>query len=138
MNQPNNPSFAEPDAQLNELSNVVIGAAIEVHRYFGPGFLEQVYEDSTCVELSNREIPYQRQMSMKLDYKGHPVGQGRIDLIVDQKLLVELKAVDSLQPIHTAQVMSYLKATGLQLGLLINFNVPLLKKGIERIVLTNR
>ena len=124
----------EPGQQLDSLAHDTIGAAIEVHRHFGPGFLESVYHDALCVELDERNIPYQRQVSTKLDYKGRPVGRGHIDLVVDRELLVELKAVDTLIPVHRAQVMSYLKATDLKLGLLMNFNVKLLKDGIERIV----
>lgn len=129
-------NLQEPDAELDELATRVIGAAIDVHRHFGPGFLESVYEDAICVELKDRNIPFQRQVCMQLDYKGHAVGRGRVDLVVDRRLLVELKAAESLLGIHRAQVMSYLKATGLQLGLLMNFNVKLLKHGLERIVLS--
>jgi GxxExxY protein len=89
------------------------------------------------VELNLRGIPFERQKSMGVDYKGHPVGEGRLDLLVDGCLIVELKAVEALAPIHTAQVLSYLKATRLPLGLLINFNVPVLKSGIKRIVLSH-
>ncbi len=126
--------YREPDADVDELARRVIGAAIEVHRHLGPGFLESVYEEALCVELELREIPFERQRPIGVDYKGHSVGQGRLDLLVGDRLLIELKAVDRLAPIHNAQVMSYLKATKLHLGLLINFNVPLLKDGIRRII----
>ena len=118
----------------DELTGKIIGAAIEVHRHLGPGFLESVYEEALCVELELRKIPFDRQRPIGVDYKGHSVGQGRLDLLVGDKLLVELKAVDRLAPIHNAQVISYLKATHLHLGLLINFNVPLLKDGIRRVI----
>ena len=117
--------YREPDADVDELARRVIGAAIEVHRHLGPGFLESVYEEALCVELELREIPFERQRPIGVDYKGHSVGQGRLDLLVGDRLLIELKAVDRLAPIHNAQVMSYLKATKLHLGLLINFDVPL-------------
>jgi len=126
--------YREPNADVDEVARRVIGAAIEVHRHLGPGFLESVYEEALCVELGLREIPFDRQQPIGVEYKGHSVGQGRLDLLVRGKLLVELKAVDRLAPIHTAQVISYLKATRLHLGLLINFNVPLLKDGIRRII----
>mgnify|MGYP001074191660 CR=1 FL=1 len=126
--------YREPDADVDELARRVIGAAIEVHRHLGPGFLESVYEEALCVELELRQIPFDRQRSISVDYKGRSVGQGRLDLLVGDKLLVELKAVDRLAPIHNAQVISYLKATRMHLGLLINFNVPLLKDGVRRII----
>ncbi|MBN1966572.1 MAG: GxxExxY protein [Anaerolineae bacterium] len=126
----------EPDRKLHELAHAVIGAAIEVHKALGPGFLESVYEEALCVELRLRHIPFSQQPIVNVDYKGHPVGEGRLDILVDDALVVELKAVEALAPIHTAQVLSYLQATGHQLGLLINFNVPMLKRGIQRIVLS--
>jgi GxxExxY protein len=126
----------EPDEETNRLSNDVIGAAIEVHKVLGPGFLESVYEEALCVELNLRNIPFVRQVAVSSNYKDHMVGEGRIDLIIADKIVVELKTVESLGPIHTAQVISYLKAKRLQLGLLINFNVPALKDGIKRIVFT--
>lgn len=128
----------EPDKRTDELAHAVIGAAIEVHRVLGPGYLESVYEEALGVELTLRGIPFERQKSMGVDYKGHAVGEGRMDMLVDGCLIVELKAVEAVAPIHTAQVISYLKATRLPLGLLINFNVPVLKDGLKRIVLTNQ
>lgn len=126
----------EPNKGLDRLARTVIGAAIEVHRYLGPGYLECVYEEALAVELDLRGIPYVRQEPFALSYKGREVGEGRLDLVVDGQLLVELKAVDALAPIHKAQVISYLKATRRHLGLLINFNVPVLRTGIQRIVLS--
>src|SRR3972149_10571835 len=126
----------EPDKKTDELAKAVIGAAIEVHRVLGPGYLESVYEEALAVELNLRGVAFERQKRMSVDYKGHAVGEGRLDLLVDGCLIVELKAVEALAPIHTAQVISYLKATQLPLGLLINFNVPLLKEGIKRIILS--
>ena len=126
----------EPTKRVDQLARVVIGAAIEVHRHLGPGFLESVYEEALMVELGLRGIPFERQKSIPVSYKGHNIGDGRVDLLVAAELLVELKAVEALAPIHKAQVISYLKAMGLHLGLLINFNVPVLRAGIQRVVLS--
>jgi GxxExxY protein len=121
--------------EFDELSHAVIGAALEVHRALGPGFLESVYEEALCVELRIRDITFARQVPVAVLYKGQPVGEGKIDLLVRNILIVELKAVDGLAPIHTAQLLSYLKTTRLRRGLLINFNVPVLKQGIKRVAL---
>ncbi len=129
-------AMVEPNKRVDQLAREVIGAAIEVHRHLGPGFLEGVYEEALVVELGLRGIPFERQKPVPVDYKEHHVGEGRVDLLVGSDLLVELKAVETLAPIHKAQVISYLKATGLHLGLLINFNVPILRAGIQRIVLS--
>ncbi len=129
--------LTEPADDMNRLTGDVIGAAIEVHRLLGPGFLESVYEDALCIELRLRGIPFVRQRPFALEYKGHSIGNARLDLLVGGRLVVELKAVDALAPIHSAQVLSYLKMTGARLGLLINFNVPALRRGgIKRIVLS--
>ena len=127
---------SEPDTNTDELAKAVIDAAIEVHRILGPGYLESVYEEALAVELDLRNIPFERQKSVAVDYKGQSVGEGRLDLLVGGCLIVELKAADALAPIHTAQVISYLKATRLPLGLVINFNVPVLKDGVKRIILS--
>jgi GxxExxY protein len=126
----------EPTEELDRLAYEVIGAAIEVHRGLGPGFLESVYEEALCVELTARQIPFLSQHLISLLYKGHVVGESRLDFLVDSSLVVELKAIETLAPIHTAQVISYLKATGCQLGLLINFNSSVLKDGIKRVILS--
>jgi GxxExxY protein len=126
----------EPDRVLDELAHRVIGAAIEVHRHLGPGFLEGVYEDALAVEFQVREICYERQKLIAVFYKGKSVGEGRLDFLVAECLIVELKAVDELASIHKAQVMSYLKTTRHRLGLLINFNVPVLKHGLQRVILS--
>ena len=119
---------------MDRLAYSVIGAALEVHRTLGPGFLESVYEHALAVEFRLRDIPFRRQVPVHVEYKGENVGEGRIDFLVDERLVVELKAADALHPIHSAQVISYLKATRQQLGLLINFNVALLRDGIRRII----
>ena len=131
----NNPRI-EPAEAVDQLAHEVVAAALEVHKNIGPGYLESVYEEALCVELQLRGIPFERQRPVLVNHKGHPVGEGRVDLLVGGCLVVELKAVDSLASIHTAQMISYLKATRLHLGLLINFNVQLLKDGIKRVVLS--
>jgi GxxExxY protein len=112
--------WAEPDEALNRLSESVIGAAIEVHRSLGPGFLESFYEEALCREMSDRGVAFRRQVAVDVLYKGAPIGEARLDLLVERRLLVELKATERWAPIHMAQVLSYMKATGLTLGLLIN------------------
>jgi GxxExxY protein len=124
----------EPDAALDELAYEVIGAAIEVHRHLGPGYLENVYEEALALEFRLRGLPFERQKEVAVEYKEKPVGEGRLDFLVAERLVVELKAVEALAPIHRAQVISYLKSTRLRLGLLINFNVTILKDGLQRII----
>lgn len=126
----------EPSEEVDRLAYVVIGAAIEVHRVLGAGFLESVYQEALDIELQLREIPFVSQKIVAVNYKGSKVGEGKLDFLVGNNLVVELKAVENLAPIHTAQVLSYLKMTGHPLGLLINFNVPILKQGIKRIILS--
>jgi GxxExxY protein len=126
----------EPNAATDLTAHQVIGAAIEVHRVLGPGFLESVYEQAMSVEMKLRGIPFSQQDAISMIYKDVAIGEGRLDFLVNRCLVVELKAVDSLAPVHSAQVISYLRATGCTLGLLINFNAPLLKEGLRRIVLS--
>jgi GxxExxY protein len=121
---------------LNELTDAIIGTAMEVHRVLGPGLLESTYEMCLCRELSLRGIPFERQVPIPVEYKGVKLDCGyRADLVVDGTILVEIKAIDSLLAIHEAQLLSYLKLGGWQVGLLINFNVELLKHGLRRRVL---
>lgn len=129
--------YQEPSPQLDNLVRRVIGAAIEVHKELGPGFLESTYESALAIELELQGIQYSRQHSIGLSYKGHVLGEGRLDLLVENQLIVELKAVEHLHPIHHAQVISYLKATGFILGLLINFNVTNMNYGIKRVILSS-
>ncbi len=124
----------EPDAELEDLIERTIGAAIEVHRRLGAGMLEMNYENALCVELEHRSIPFQRQVPFRLQYRNQPIGELRVDLLIGSRLIVELKAVDQLHGLHTTQVVSYLKATGLHVALLINFNVTVLRDGIKRII----
>src|SRR4051812_33450933 len=124
-----------PD-RLKELTGVVIDAALDVHRALGPGFLEAVYEQALAVELEIRRVAFQRQVPIALKYKGFDIGDGSLDLLVENLLVVELKGVEILAAVHIAQVLSYLRATNLQVGLLITFNVRLLKQGLRRVVLS--
>ncbi len=126
----------EPIEREDALAHTVIGAAIEVHRVLGPGLLESVYEQALCIELTERRVPFVRQRRIDLVYKGHTIGAGRLDLLVGDALVVELKTVEALTDVHLAQVLSYLKTTSYRLGLLINFNVAVLRKGVKRVVLT--
>jgi GxxExxY protein len=126
--------WAEPDPELDELAWKVIGAALAVHRWLGPGFLESIYENALCLELAARDVPFRRQVSAVVYFRGEAVGHGQLDLLVGERLVIELKAVEALSSIHSMQLRSYLKATGLTLGLLINFNVPLLQQGVRRII----
>jgi GxxExxY protein len=126
----------EKGKNVNELTELLIGCAIEVHRTLGPGLLESAYEVCLCCELSLRGIPFIRQVAIPVEYKGVKLDCGyRADLIVASLILVEIKAVDQLAPIHEAQLLSYLKLTGLKVGLLINFNERMLTHGIRRKVL---
>jgi len=130
--------WREAGARLDALAHGVIGAAIEVHRRLGPGFLERVYEEALSIELAFRGIPFARQVPVAVSYRGKAVGEGRMDFVVANSLVVELKAVDAIAPIHIAQTLSYLKATRLRLGLLISFNVVVLRRGIKRSCPTSR
>lgn len=120
----------------NQLSHQIINAAIEVHRSLGPGLLESAYETCLSHELALRRIPFQLQHPLSLNYKGAELDASyRIDILVDNLVIVEVKAVEKLMSIHQAQLLTYLRLTNLWLGLLINFNVPILKQGIVRRVL---
>jgi GxxExxY protein len=118
-----------------EISEKVIGCAIEVHRVLGPGLLEATYEEALCVELEGRGVPFTRQVALPVFYKGRPVGEYRLDLVVAETVVVELKATERLDPVFDAQVLTYLRASGKRVGLLINFNTRLLKDGVKRFVL---
>lgn len=127
----------EPDAALDALTRVVLGAAIEVHSVLGPGLDESCYEIAMTKEPEERGIPYERQVILPVRYKHHLIGEKRLDMLVDRRLVLELKAVETLTSLHKAQLRTYLKLTGCLVGLLINFNVPLLKDGgIKRIIYT--
>ena len=119
----------------NQLSNEVIGAAIEVHKTIGPGLLESIYQECMVYELTNRGFQTAREVSLPVRYKGlqFPAAY-RADIVVEDKLILELKAVEVLLPVYSAQLLSYLRMSGLKLGLLINFCVPHLRDGVKRIV----
>jgi len=121
--------------EINQITETVIGAAIEVHRALGPGLLESAYEECLCRELSLREIPYTRQHMLPIEYKGTQLDCGyRIEILIRNKVVVEIKAIEKLLPIHDAQLLTYLKLGSWPVGLLLNFNVPVLKRGIRRLV----
>ena len=121
----------EPGLDVDLLARQVSGAATEVHRALGPGYLETTYEEALCLELRLRGIAFERQKAFSVVYKGFSVTDGRIDILVAGVLVLELKAVECLLPIHTAQALAYLKATGLNLALVINFNVPFAENGLS-------
>jgi GxxExxY protein len=119
--------------ELNEMTEQIIGAAIEVHKALGPGLLESAYEECLCCELKLREIRFERQRPLPVQYKGTKLDCGyRTDVLVADAVVVEIKAVETIAPIHEAQLLTYLKLGHWKLGLLINFNVPILKNGIRR------
>ena len=119
-----------------ELTEKIIGAAIAVHKYWGPGLLESVYEKNLARELELQGVEHKRQVDLKLEYKGAEVGDGlRLDLIVEGKVVVELKVVKDFDPIHEAQLLTYMRITGCRVGLLLNFNKPTLIDGVKRFIL---
>ncbi len=119
----------------NSISHKVVGAAIEVHRHLGPGLLESAYEECLCHELKLRGLSFERQKELAVCYKGSHLDCGyRLDIVVEGVVILELKSVKKFEPIHEAQLLTYLKLSKLKLGLLLNFNVPLMRDGIQRIV----
>jgi GxxExxY protein len=121
---------------INDLAGNIIGAAIEVHKVLGPGLLESSYEECLCHELHLRGLSFQRQKEIPLLYKGVKLDCGyRLDVIVEKSVILEIKACERLQSIHEAQLLTYLKLSGIKWGLLINFNVPVLKSGIKRLAM---
>ena len=126
----------DTEAQRDALTEQIIGAAIEVHRTLGPGLLESAYEECLCVELGLRDVRFKSQVALPVSYKGHDIDAGyRLDLVVSDEVVVELKSVDRLAPLHEAQLLTYMRLGGYQTGLLLNFNVPILKDGIKRMKL---
>jgi GxxExxY protein len=122
--------------QINEITKGIIGAAIEVHRHLGPGLLESAYHECLSRELFVRRIPFQRERPLPLEYKGIRLDCGyRVDLLIAGLVVVEIKAIEAIAPVHEAQLLTYLRLGGWQVGLLINFNVVVLKHGIRRRVL---
>ena len=128
-------TLVSPGIRLNHLTELIIGAAIEVHRVTGPGLMESVYEECLCYELSQRGLSFQRQIELPVCYKGIKLNCSlRVDLVVDESVVLELKSVDRLLPVHSAQLLTYLKLTGKKVGLLINFNERILTGGLKRVV----
>jgi len=125
----------EPDVMLNDVTNAIIGAGIAVNSELGPGYSEDVYEEALAVEFMRREIKFVRQYRFEVKYQGVVVGIGRVDFLVEDCVVVELKAVEQFGSVHTAQVISYLRALRLHLGILLNFNVKRMLDGVKRIAL---
>ena len=122
--------------RINEITKEVIGAAIEVHRALGPGLLESAYEECLCRELVSRGVSFERQVSLPLEYKGVRLDCGyRLDLVIAGSVVVEVKAVEQIAPVHEAQLLTYMKLARCRIGLLINFHVPLLKNGVRRLII---
>jgi GxxExxY protein len=120
---------------INGLTEKVIGACIEIHRELGPGLLESAYEECLCYELEQQGLQFTRQQPLPVTYKGVRLDCGyKMDIVLEGRLILELKTVEHLMPIHEAQLLTYLKLTGLRLGLLLNFNVPIFRQGIKRII----
>ena len=120
---------------INNLSSKIISAAIEVHKALGPGLLESAYEECLCYEFRLRDFGFESQKPLPIIYKGNKLDCGyRLDIVVENAIILELKACEKIEPIHKAQLLTYLKLSGLKLGLLLNFNVPLMREGIIRIV----
>ena len=121
--------------ELNKITEKIIGCAIEVHRNLGPGLLESVYEKALAIELNSSGLKYVRQKKMPIKYKNKSIGEFKIDILVENKIVLELKSVERHDPVFEAQLLSYMKLGNYKLGLLINFNKKLLKEGIKRIIL---
>jgi GxxExxY protein len=120
---------------INELSSKIIGASIEVHKTLGPGLLESAYEECLCHELGLRDLSFERQKPLSVVYKGMNLDCGyRLDTVVEEAIILELKSCEKIEPIHKAILLTYLKLSGLNLGLLLNFNVTVMRDGIVRIV----
>ena len=126
-------STLSPEVEM--VAGEIIASALAVHRELGPGYLESFYRKAVCIELRSRTLAFETEKAVDVRYRGEVLGTHRIDLIVQGLVIVELKAVETLAPVHTKQVVSYLKATKLRLGLLINFDSELLKQGLKRVVL---
>ncbi len=119
----------------NQLTSEIIGSAIEVHRNLGPGLLESTYEECMAFELQERKLIVQRQHEIPVLYKGNKLDQNyRIDLLVNNQVIIELKSIKKIEPIHDAQLLTYLKLANIRYGLLLNFNVPVMKQGIKRLL----
>ncbi len=119
----------------DKITENIIGCAIEVHKNLGPGLLEKIYESALCVELKAKNIRFEQQKPLEVNYKGNYLGDYKIDILVENKVVVEIKSVERHDPVFEAQILSYMKLGGFKIGLLINFNSKLLKDGIKRYIL---
>jgi GxxExxY protein len=117
------------------LTELIIGCAIEVHRHLGPGLSESTYEEAVCIEFTDAGISYTRQVGVPVTYKGQLIGEHRPDLVVEKQVVIEIKSVERLMSVHQAQTLTYMRMLHLATGLLINFNVPVLRAGIKRLAL---
>ena len=120
--------------ELNKLTEKIIGCSLNVHKELGAGLLESIYESALCIELNESGLFFERQKQLEVRYKGQKIGEFRVDLLIENSVIVELKSVERFDPIFEAQILSYMKLGGFKLGLLINFNTKLLKNGIKRYV----
>jgi len=130
-----NTLYTQKEFPLKDITERIISCAIEVHSTLGPGLLENIYEEALAYEFELRCIPYERQKEIGLKYKGRNIGRHRIDYLVENQVIVELKAVETMNKIYSAQLLTYLKAMNKRVGLLINFNVEKLKEGIKRLII---
>ena len=121
--------------ELEALVHKTIGNCITVHRALGPGLLESIYSRAICIELEINGIPFEREKDIPVSYRGRLLCHNRLDIVVDQRLVLEVKSVEYITPVHRAQVLSYLRVSGIAVGLLVNFNVPVLQDGVKRIIL---
>ena len=129
-------AFEPIPAETERIAQIAVDSAFKVHKALGPGLLESVYEACLCHELSKRAIPFKKQISLPVIYDEVRIDTGfRLDLILADAVIVELKAAEKMLPLYEAQLLTYLKLTGLRLGLLLNFNVPVIREGIKRIIL---
>ena len=129
------PNVIDMNQKVNHITQELMDSFIAIHKKMGPGLLESVYEECVCYELKKRKIFYERQKVLSLHYDGNLLELGlRLDLVVENQIIVELKSVEKILPVHAAQLISYLKLSGMNIGLLVNFNVPLIKDGVRRFV----
>ena len=127
--------YNDVDINVDDVSKEIVDSIFNVHKTIGPGYLEKIYEDCLCIEFEKRKISFQRQYPIKFEYSGVRIPtEFRLDIVVENSILIELKAVEKMHPVYDAQIYSYLKSSNLPLGFLVNFNVPLIKDGIKRFV----